>query len=80
VRGAKSDIAEIYFKAYATQSGFVKSLLLAKEGDAIVTAELSGRSDWSEIRSETLDCLNHHDLRGRAAAAGGDFVYFGTNK
>ena len=50
VRGAKTDIAEIYFKAYATQSGFVKSLLLAREGNAIVTAELSGRSDWDSLR------------------------------
>jgi hypothetical protein len=79
VRGAKSDIAEIYFKAYATQSGFVKSLLLAKEGDTVVTAELSGRSDWSEIRSETLDCLII-TIYEEGLLQRGDFVYFGTNK
>ena len=79
MRGAKTDIAEIYFKAYATQSGFVKSLLLAREGNAIVTAELSGRSDWSEIRSETLDCLII-TLYEEGLLQRGDFVYFGTNK
>lgn len=79
VRGAKSDIAEIYFKAFPTQSGLAKSLLLAKAGNAIVTAELSGRSDWSEIRSETLDCLIV-TIYEEGLLQRGDFVYFGTNK
>jgi hypothetical protein len=79
VRGAKSDIAEIYFKAHPTQSGTAKSLLLAKSKDAIVTAELSGRSDWSEIRSESLDCLIV-TIYEEGLLQRGDFVYFGTNK
>jgi hypothetical protein len=79
LRGAKSDIAEIYFKAYPTQSGSAKSLLLARSGDAIVTAELSGRSDWSEIRTENLDCLIV-TIYEEGLLRRGDFVYFGTNK
>ena len=80
VRGAKSDIAEVYFRPSTTQSGIAKSLLLGKSRDTIVTAELSGKSDWGEIRTEMLDCLVISVYYDEGLLERGDFVYFGTNK
>jgi hypothetical protein len=79
LRGAKSDIAEIYFKAHPTESGTATSMLLAKSRDAIVVAEMSGQSDWTEVRSENLDCLIV-TIYDEGLLQRGDFVYFGTNK
>ncbi len=79
VRGSKSDIAEIYFRSQPTQSGKAASFLLARSKDAIIVAEMSGKSDWAEVRTEILDCLivSFYD---EGLLQRGDFVYYATNK
>jgi len=81
VTGSKGDVAEVYFKGHSTlgQSG-TKSLLLAKTKDVVMVSDTGSKGDWTEIRSEFLDCLIISLYENEEMLPEGDFIYVNTPK
>jgi hypothetical protein len=80
IMGSKGDVAEIYFKGHTTQGGSATNLLLAKTKDAITVSDTGTKSDWTELRTEFLDCLILSLYEDETMLPEGDFVFINTPK
>jgi len=80
VRGGKSGVAEIYFKAHTTQTGSASSVLLAKSDNTITASDINGKSDWREISTDPLDCLIITFYETEGMLPQGDLLYVNTTK
>jgi hypothetical protein len=79
ILGSKGDVAEIYFKGHSTQ-GTTKNLLLIKNKDTITVSDTGSKSEWTEIRFETFDCLIMSLYEDEAMEPEGTFLYINTPK
>jgi len=81
VTGSKGDVAEVYFNGHSTLgSPATKTVLLAKVKDVVTASDTGSKGDWTEIRTESLDCLIVSLFENEAMEPEGDFIFINTPK
>jgi hypothetical protein len=81
VTGSKGDVAEVYFNGHSTLGvPATKTVLLAKIKDIVNVSDTGSKGDWTEIRSEFLDCLIVSLFENEAMSPEGDFIFINTPK